>query len=538
MSDVIAALSAVPNSCLLAWGWRRRVLACLAGACAALALPPLNLLPLILFAFPCFVWLIDGALGDGNLSYWPRFRTGFSLGWFFGFGYFLAGLWWIGAAFLVDADQYAWAMPIAVLAMPMGLALFHGLAVGLAGLFWSRSIGRILVLASFLSASDWLRGHVLTGFPWNSFGYMVSGSLELSQLASVAGLYGLGLLVLVLACAPAVLSDGSAPRKRVIGAAFCAILLVLGFGIFRLHATPDPGVSSLDVRLVQPAIPQAEKWKPENRNKIFSDYLDLSSRPLQDGARVGTQRLIVWPESALPFLLTETPSAMVAISALLNGSNKQLVTGAIRAEEGAKSVRYYNSIFVLSDEGAITAAYDKVHLVPFGEYLPLSGLLDALGLSRLVQGPGAFDAGFSRRALSLENGMRFAPLICYEVIFPEKVQVPGERPDFMLNVTNDAWFGKTFGPYQHLAQARMRAIEQGVPLVRVANTGISAVIGPLGRTKVEIPLGEKSVADSPLPLPVSTTTYARLGDNTYAVFLLIFAIISVYCQYNPYSRKN
>ncbi|MBO0346412.1 apolipoprotein N-acyltransferase [Roseibium sp. CAU 1637] len=537
MDTVIAALNAVPNACLLAWGWRRGLYALIVGAIAALALPPVNFILSLAFALPCLVWLLDGAVGSGEASALRRLRLGFGLGWLFGLGYFLAGLWWIGAAFLVDGERYAWLLPVAVLAMPMGLALFHGLACGCAALLWSNGAHRIAVLAIFLSTSDWLRGHVLTGFPWNTFGAAVSGSLEISQFVSVAGADGLGLLVLLIAAAPAVLTEPGRQKWRIGAVALATTLGVVGFGVWRLEVMPDPGLSELDIRLVQPAIAQSEKWKPENRDRIFSDYLDLSSRPQTEGGRVGARRLIVWPESALPFLLTQTPSALVAISALLNDQH-QLVTGAIRAEATEAQTQYYNSLFLFGPDGTIVGSYDKVHLVPFGEYLPLADWLDALGLSKLVEGPGAFSSGYGRRSLQLQGGETFLPLICYEVIFSNYSNVQSRRPDFLLNLTNDAWFGRTAGPFQHLAQARMRAIEQGLPLVRAANTGVSAVFDAKGRYLARVELEEKGIEDVALSRALSSTIFSRIGGYAYALMLFLLSIFSVYCQYNRGSRYN
>ncbi|MFD1697085.1 apolipoprotein N-acyltransferase [Roseibium aestuarii] len=539
MSGPFAALSAVPNACLLAWGGRRRLYAVVAGVVAALSLPPVDLSVLLLLAIPGLVWLLDGALSDSDLTRRQRMLRGFSVGWFFGFGYFLAGLWWVGSAFLVDGDRYAWLMPFAVTAMPVGLALFHGAALALAALFWTPGGSRILVLAITLSLSDWLRGHVLTGFPWNSFGYGVAGSLELSQTASLVGLYGLGLLVLLIAAAPALLTGELKTRWRGFGAATLLLVAMGVFGLWRLHAVEEPGLSDLDVRIVQPAIPQDEKWVPENRDRVFSSYLDLSSRPLGEGARVGAERLIIWPESAVPFLLTRTPTALVAISALLHGEN-QLATGAIRLEQGEtpEASRYYNSLYLFDPDGEISGAYDKLHLVPFGEYLPLSEIFEALGISRLVQGPGVFEPGFARMPLTLRSGKTLLPLICYEAIFPNELAMEGGRPDLILNVTNDAWFGHTAGPYQHLAQARLRAIEQGLPLVRAANTGISAVVDAKGRFVTRLELGERAVADAAVPKALQGTVYTRLGSIIYAILLILLAILASYYRYNPYSRKN
>ncbi|MFC6654765.1 apolipoprotein N-acyltransferase [Roseibium salinum] len=377
-------LSALPNTFLLAWGWQRRLFCVLCGAATAFALPPYNLTPVVLITFPCFVWLLDGALEPGSGKARARLRTGFALGWLFGFGYFLSGLWWIGAAFLVEAEKFAWMMPFAVLAMPVGLALFTGAGVALAALFWTDQFRRILLLAACLTLADWLRGHVLTGFPWNAFGYAVSGSLPLSQTASLVGLYGLTFLVVAIAASPSVLADARPLRQRLTAlvTAVAVLAAVFAYGSIRL-STVETQDAGLDIRIVQPSIDQRQKWLPELREEIFQTYLDMSEAPLGGSARVGQPRLVVWPESAVPFLLTQQPGALFRIAAAL-GSGTELVTGAIRAETGVDGPDYFNSVYVIAEDGTVKGIYDKVRLVPFGEFVPLKWLLEELGISSLA----------------------------------------------------------------------------------------------------------------------------------------------------------
>ncbi|MEO0977476.1 MAG: apolipoprotein N-acyltransferase [Pseudomonadota bacterium] len=531
-------LSFLPNTFLLAWGWQRRFLAILLGALSALSLPPFGISPVLLITFPCFVWLLDGALDADARRNGSRFRAGFVLGWLFGFGYFLAGLWWIGAAFLVEADRFAWLLPFAVLAMPAGLSLFTALGVALAAMFWSDQFRRILLLAACLTLADWLRGHILTGFPWNAFGYGISESLILAQSASLVGIYGLSFLVVAISSAPALLADVKpvGQKVRAVSLAVLAFGAVFTFGIFRV-ATADVEYTALDIRIVQPAIDQKDKWRPELRDRIFQTYLDMTEAPLGGNARVGQPRLVVWPESALPFLLTQEPGALFRIGQTL-GSNSELVTGAVRLEAGASGPVYFNSVYVVGSDGTVKGVYDKVRLVPFGEYVPFKALLENIGFTNLAGPIEGFEAGYHQRVLSTTEDFSFLPLICYEAIFPGVVSATPDDPSFLLNVTNDAWFGRTPGPYQHFAQARMRAIETGLPLVRAANTGISAVVDGYGAVVEELTVFERGVVDAGLPDQLGTTIYETFGDVPMLIISITLVGFAVFAKYNRYSRSD
>jgi len=531
-------LTVLPNTFLLAWGWQRRFLCVIIGALSAFALPPFGLSPILLVTFPCLVWLLDGALEAVPGRKFARMRTGFALGWLFGFGYFLSGLWWIGAAFLVEAERFAWLMPFAVLAMPVGLALFTGLGVALASLFWSDRLRRILLLAACLTLADWVRGHVLTGFPWNAFGYGIADYLPLTQVASLVGLYGVTFLVVAVAAAPAVLADSGPLRRRLtaVGCAAAVFCLVLVFGFVRVWSI-ETRDTDLDIRVVQPSIDQKDKWRPELRNEIFQTYLDMTEAPLGGEARVGQSRLVVWPESSLPFLLTQEPGALFRIGQVL-GENSELVTGAIRAEAGAAGDEYYNSVYVIDHDGTVKGFYDKVRLVPFGEFVPLKSLLEKIGISNLAGPLEGFHAGYQRRVLSTSDSFSFLPLICYEAIFPGVYAQASGDPSFLLNVTNDAWFGHTPGPYQHFAQARMRAVETGLPLVRAANTGISAIVDGRGVVLEQLSIFERGVIDAKLPHRLSKTFYGSFGDLPVLIISLTLVLFAAFSRYNRDSRKN
>jgi apolipoprotein N-acyltransferase len=523
-------LTSLPERIILADGWTRRLVAFTAGAVGALALPPFDFAPAMVAPLTTAVWLLDGAAGRGAGLRGGAFLSAAGAGWWLGFGYFLAGLWWLGAAMLVEADQFAWALPLAVLGLPAALALFPALGFIFARALWSSGSLRIFALAAGLGAAEWLRGHMLTGFPWNDFGMALAQAGPLGQGAALIGLHGLDLAAILIFAAPATIVDrGPGERFLSNGAARTAAALLVAltaYGTLRLGAHPTEYVDGVKLRLMQPNLPQDAKFRPDNGPQILHDYLGLSDRATApDRTGIADVTHLIWPESAFPYILSREPQALSAIARALQG--KILITGAARVEGDGDGRRgkIFNSIEVL--QGArVLAFYDKAHLVPFGEYLPLEGLLRPLGVSHLV--PGIWDQGQGPRALVAPGLPRIAPLICYEAIFSGEaapIDKDGKRPELLLNLTNDGWFGRTPGPYQHFAQARLRAIEEGLPLVRVANTGISAIIDGYGRVLESLPLGEKGVVDGRLPTAAAETFFARLGGFVFPILLaLILAL--------------
>jgi apolipoprotein N-acyltransferase len=498
----------------LAFGWRRILIAFLAGAATTLALAPFNLWPVPFLTFPILVWLIDGSAA-GRLG---GTLAAAAAGWWFGFGYFVAGLYWIGNALLVDAKTFAWLLPFAVIALPAAFALFPALGGALARLLWTRGPLRIVALAVALTAAEWLRGHVLTGFPWNVFGYALTSALPLAQGAALFGLWGMTFLALAVYASPAVLADERSDTRRPWLVPILSLLVLAGlalYGELRLRANPTSYVDGVRLRIMQPNLQQDEKFNFSQRQQVMNRYLALSDRasgPNASGIRDVTH--LIWPESAFPFFLTRDAGALAQIAALLPAQTV-LITGAVRAPEGvpeAAVTSAYNSVYVIGHDGSVLSVYDKVHLVPFGEYLPFQDFLEQLGLQQITKMRGGFIAGDRRRILKVPGAPDFLPLVCYEIIFPEAVP-RGERPGWIVNLTNDGWFGLSPGPYQHLQQARLRAVEQGLPLVRAANTGISAVVDPVGRITEALPLGTEGVLDARLPRPTAELTlYARTGD--------------------------
>jgi len=533
-----SGLDGLAHRIMLAQGWSRLGLAILAGALGALAMPPYGLLPALAVSLTLAVWLLDGATEAGGRA--RTLRAAALIGWAWGFGYLTAGLWWLGSAFLVEADEFAWAMPLGVLGLPAVLALFYAAGFAAARLVWSRGAGRLFALAFGLAASEWLRGHLFTGFPWNTLGMALGANLWFMQAASLVGLYGLTLLAVLVCAAPAALATGETARARAWPsvAALGLLALLAGYGAARLPGQADPTVEGVRLRLIQPNIPQDAKFRPENRDGIVDRYLELSDRaasPERTGLADVTH--LIWPESAFPSLIQRDPDTLARIGAALP-EGRQLITGAARAQEPLtrEHAVFHNAILTIGSGGILGPVYDKVHLVPFGEYLPgpLDAILRAVGLRQFVSVPGGFSAGDPsvQRILAVPGLPPAAATICYEAIFPGAVlpPVPADGapavPGLILNLTNDAWFGDTPGPRQHFAQARLRAVEEGLPLVRDANSGISAVVDGHGRVVASLALGVEGVLDSALParLP-GRTVYAAFGDAPFA-FLLVATLLT------------
>jgi apolipoprotein N-acyltransferase len=492
-------------------GWRRFLFAVVTGLLSALAFAPYGIFPLLLIAFAVLVLLIDGAAVRPR----PLWNAGF-VGWSFGFGHFLAGLYWVAYAFLVDPGQHAWQIPFVLTLFPAGLAIFPALASAAAAWFWRPDLSRIFVFTVSYTIAEYLRGHIFTGFPWNLPAYGWGASLGLLQSASVIGAYGLSLLTILLGAALALFADRARSAAALPAALIAAFVLIWGAGLLRLDATPTVFVPGVHLRLVQPDVPQDEKFVPQERYRNWLRLIDLSRK--KSGP---APTHIIWPEAAPPFFLARTPWAMEDV-AHLDAGKTVLMTGAERVVLGEnRTLRFYNSFFIFGPKGNLRAAYDKFHLVPFGEYLPMAGLLHSLGLSKLVDMPGSFSFGDGPHTYPVAGAPPVGPLICYEVIFPGAV-IGKTRPGWLVNVTDDSWFGPpgSSGPPQHLLTARVRAIEEGLPIARAANTGISATIDPAGRLVSSLGMGRMGVVDSGLPAALSPTLYARFGDLAFFILLI------------------
>lgn len=478
----------------------------LLGALSALALPPTNLVPLLFCTIPLLLIAIDRGESD---------RSAFWSGWFFGLGFFAAGLYWISLSLLIDAARFGWMIPFALL----GLGGVLGIYIGAAAVLCRRAVSgwpRLLLFAIAWGGGEYLRDHILTGFPWNPIGSVWSRQEGILQSVSLIGTFGLGAVTIACAGAPSLFGRS---RRQGIGASLVAILLLAALDLWgwaRIPAGAAPVVPGITLRLVQANIPQTLKWRPEMREENLSRHLALSQRP-------APQKLaaIIWPETAAPAFLDQDDDARERIAAAAPPGGLMLV-GTVRGEfESERVTRIWDSLEAFDAAGALVGVYDKAHLVPFGEYVPLPGWIPVRKLTAMQletsPGPGP-------RTLRLPGLPPVGPLICYEAIFPSAIIDRADRPDWMVNLTNDGWFGISSGPYQHLVAARMRAIEEGLPLVRAAYTGISAIIDPYGRITAQLGLGEAGIIDGALPLPLPETIFARWGHWCLGLLLFVTAL--------------
>ena len=491
-------------------GWRRYGAAVLLGILSSLALPPVFAFPLLWATLPLLVWMLDGA---------KRKRQAFLIGWCFGFGLYAASLYWISNALLVFSDRLWWMVPFAALGLPAGLAIFTGLA-GLLSRLAAPGPARALAFAAAWVFFEWLRGHVLTGFPWNLLGHAWTGTDAMTQAAAWIGIYGLS--ALASAVLPA-LAAGAGMRKPSVRRRQAAIALALALpaavaasGAFRLTNAPGIGIADvpgIGLRLVQANIPQRQKWQRDLRGPNFMRHLELSAADRPDWVTH-----LIWPETAAAFFLEDDGPARDAAARIIPAGG-HLITGAPRRVDEPFSL--HNSVVVLDERGAVAATYDKAHLVPFGEYVPFRSVI---GIDKITAGSVDYSPGPGPRTIDLPGLPPFSPLVCYEAIFPGAV-VSGTdpRPAWLLNLTNDAWYGKTAGPHQHLTMARLRAVEEGLPLVRVTNTGITAAFDAYGREIGRIPLQEPGMLDIRLPGALPPTLYARVGDAVFLVLLIWLA---------------
>ncbi|WP_281299996.1 MULTISPECIES: apolipoprotein N-acyltransferase [unclassified Iodidimonas] len=475
----------------------------LLGALSSFAFAPFYILPVLWISFPLFLLIVMGA---------DRGRGAFIDGWFFGFGAFAIGLRWIVQSFANQPSVPDAMGPPAVLLLAAVLALYPALAAALSWRFAPKGpLGLVFFALAFI-LMEWLRGHLFTGFPWNPISAIWTVWTPMMQPLALIGPYGLGFLTMMLILTPLGFSPRFRGRRLWFYPALMLVLLIIwgGYGMWRLDQHPTKRDGTITVRLVQANIPQKQKWDRALRRAHFADYLALSDGlPPPEG-----RLLVIWPETAItdPFF-DRSPGGRALVARMLPDDGI-LLAGSLRVEASPDAgQKAYNSLFAFDSKGGLPGFYDKHHLVPFGEYLPARGLLSALGLEKLAGGMFDISKGPGPQTLAIEGLPVISPLICYEVIFPGALRPRGGEAGLLVNITNDAWFGMSSGPHQHFAQSRMRAVEQGLPLLRSAGTGISAVVDPLGRVLTEIRLGQRGVSDSALPLKLDgKTTYARIGD--------------------------
>lgn len=511
MGAIDRTASAVNRLWVLAQAHPKKT-ALLAGLILPLAFAPFFLLPIFYLSYGVFFTL------------WARadtLKAALGLGWCFGFGQFFVGLIWMGEAFLVEAERFLFLLPFAITLLPAGLAVFPALAAGLA--FSGRrrfaliGVSAALLICLCLAMAAYARSTILTGLPWNLPVMGWASWLYLAQSVAFIGVHGLGLVALISAALLPL-----AGRARLV--ALALPLLALSVSLLQLHGRAPLPATDTTLIVMQPNIAQRDKWQPEKRDAHIDKTFRLTRMAV---AQSPNADLVIWPETALPALIDEGPGFGERLRALYPAEMKKrpyLLTGAIRREPGATRTAFFNSALLFSGEGYLLARSDKHHLVPFGEYLPLQDRLEALGFEQLTRLRGGYSAGAADARLSAAGLPDMAILICYEAIFPS-LSAGHPRPDVLMNITNDGWFGRSIGPHQHVAQARLRAIEQGLPLVRAANTGISAGFDARGRLLQKLALGETGSLSLRLPAALPPTLYARHGDMIF--FVLCFFVLAI-----------
>ncbi len=506
----VAALK-IRSRCLWAFG---------AGLLAAFAFVPFGLIPVLWLSFPALFLLLQGTRRD---------RQAFAVGWSFAFGHLIVCLHWIAGALFVDIKSFWFVLPLAVAGLPALFALYYGLAAMVARRFGLTRSVDVFFFAFCWFLADMARAHLLTGFPWDILGYVWADFLPALQSASVIGMDGLTLLTLFLALLPA-LFFVNLSRKRALAACAFGLIVAGGLGLagqVRLNGAKTFFDPLVRLRLVQPNLDQALKWQPERRLANFQNLMRLSFEA--DGEKPVTH--ILWPETATAYYLTEEASIRQRIAqAMPKGS--VLLAGVVRRvpDSDAETLRYYNALVAMDDKGTLVAGYDKFHLVPFGEYMPLRSVIPF----RVITALGTdFSAGAGVRTLHVPNLPPLSPLICYEAIFSGEVSEKAERPRFLLNATNDAWYKGTIGPAQHFMIVRARAVEEGLPLVRVANGGVTGVVDSYGRITALIGANQEGFLDAALPLAAEQKTVfskqgARLPFFFSSILLTLFVLIKFY----------
>ncbi len=444
-------------------------------------------------------------------------KQAFAIGWWAGFGYFGLSMIWLIEPFLVEPEKHAILAPFALIGMSGGLALFWGGAFALSKQFGAGLARYIVGLSVSWAIAAYLRSVLFTGFPWGLLGYTWIET-PIAQWASVVGPFGLvflttfgGLLLL------------SFPTKRF--ASTVVTLLFFGIlwagGVWRIPDTQSEQETNIRVRLVQPNAPQHQKWDPEWVGVFFRRALELTSSPANEPVD-----LVIWPETAVPFTLQDNAGDLEILSDAA-GSDAHIIAGIRRLEGGG----LYNSMVHLDQKGGLVAVYDKSHLVPFGEYIPFSEYLSGMGLRGMAANLQGFSTGAGPEVISTFGLPSYLAMICYEAIFPSFSHRENDRPEFLMHITNDTWFGDTIGPFQHLVRVRFRAVEQGLPAARSANTGISAVIDPYGRIVNRLKLNESGVLDANLPVPLKPTTYAQYGELPFLVVMFFLGLVAKYVTF-------
>lgn len=498
---------------------KKSLIAFVLGLAVAAALPPLHLIFLLPVSFTGLLWILSSV---------STRKQAFFVGWWFAWGQFIAGLYWIGVAFTIDAETHALLLPLPILVLPAFLAILSGGATLATHLTRARSLARIFVFSGSWLLFEYIRGVLFTGFPWNLIGYSWSAFPPVLQSTAYFGIYGLTLFTVFLASLPALYGETETPNRTAgISLITCVgvLLAIYGAGTVRLHTSSVTYFADAPIRLVQPNIRQIDKWKPD----LLLDHLRkiVALSVIEEGEK---PRYLIWPETAVPYYLTTAPALQQELARIVPSSGA-IITGAPRRDP--ESSRYWNSLQVLGEQGAILDIYDKQHLVPYGEYMPFRSVMVATGLTDVIpaldrMSDFATPDKSARKVVSVPGLPPARVMICYEIAFPWEV-APKTAFSWIINITNDGWFGNTSGPYQHFAITRTRAVEQGVPVVRAANTGISAIIDPYGRVEQQLALNKAGIIDGELPLPISArTVYSRYGEIIPILMVLMFIATGIF----------
>ena len=478
-------------------------------------LPPYYIFPLSIMCFSGLYLL---------LWYNPQKKRSFGIGYWFGFGHFSIGLSWAANALLIDAETYGWLYPIAIAASGLFFGLFIGLPAALSTFFkspWSK----LFAFAGIWGLSEWLRSFILTGFPWNLLGSALTFAPQYFQTVSIYGTYGLSMMLLLWSMLPGIWFLSTKKSKLCALGIFIIIpLLVCGYGYARVHhLSPQFSTPGLTVRMVQPSIAQDKKWDMAALEDNFAQHIEL-------GASEGLDKVdfVIWGETASPFPLDMDSRHRKQLLESIP-AHGYLITGLVRVQTTPYGdLLPYNSMLIINKQGEIEDYYDKAHLVPFGEYIPLRQFLPEW-IKPITNTVANFEAGPGPRTLQIGTYPPFGVLICYEIIFPAEITNSQQRPEWLINLTNDAWYGDSAGPRQHLISARLRAAEEGLSIVRVANSGISAGIDPLGRIINQIPLNQRQILDIHLPAKLSTKTiYGHYGNLVPIILILCFISLAIY----------
>lgn len=512
-------------------GYKRALLLIGLGLCVVAALPPIYLFPLAFVGMGGLFLFLDRC---------ETKKQAFLTGWLFGIGFFGGGLYWLNNAFLVNPDKHGWLIPIAVPALAIGVGLFNGLTTLLAHLSWahrpkdSALIGRILLFASAWTAMEWVRSWLFTGFPWNMMASIWGFSDEILQSTSVFGSFGLSLFSVLATSLSATFFYREGKQKAVVALSVLVIpALLWTSGAIRLMDATVEHHDNVVLRLIQPNIAQKTKWDNDYKIENFNTLLDLSLTP-PEGDQFPTH--IILPETAVTYAVNREPYVLKALASVTPRGGA-VITGTPRmTPRGVQPFQVWNSLVSINEVGSIVASYDKFHLVPFGEYIPLRSWNP---IPKLTDGLVDFSPGSGPQTLEITGLPSVSPLICYEIIFPGEVVDPQKRPQWLLNITNDGWYGNSPGPYQHLISAKMRSIEEGLPLVRVANTGVTIITDAYGREQASIPYGVQGFIDVPLAKPLDhIPVFARYGAASWGSILLILIVLGQIMIFLPTKHRS